>query len=120
MKFSNTHEWAELNDSIAVVGISNFGRIHLGDIINIKLPNVNENVKKDQIVCTIESNKAAVDIHTPLSGTIIEINKTLERDLKPLNISPEQQGWIFKVKISNKQEFESLMSLQEYEKKVSK
>ncbi|NGX28297.1 MAG: Glycine cleavage system H protein [Candidatus Anoxychlamydiales bacterium] len=119
MKFSATHEWAELNGDIATIGVTNFGRMHLGDVVNIGLPEVGKNVSKDQEVCVIESNKAAVDLHSPLTGEIVEVNDKLKNDLSILNKSPEDQGWLFKVKINDKSEYENLMSLEEYEKKVS-
>ncbi len=120
MKFSQTHEWVDQNNEIATVGITNYGRMHLGDIVNIKLPEVNKEVTKDQEVCIIESNKAAVDVHSPISGTIIEINQTLSENISILNSSPEKDGWIFKVKMKNPKELDALMDLKKYEKKVSK
>jgi len=120
MKFSDSHEWAELTNDIAVVGVTNFGRMLLGDVINIKLPQVGKNVKKKEEVGVLESNKAAVDFHTPLSGEIIEVNQGLASDLNKLNTSPEKEGWIFKIRVKDSKEYDSLMSLEEYEKKVSK
>lgn len=120
MKFSNTHEWVELDNDIATIGITNFGRMHLGEIVNIQLPKVGKQVKSKEEVGVVESNKAAVDFHSPLSGEIIEINKKLNNDLDILNREPEKKGWLFKVKVQNPKEFNSLMSLEEYEKKVSK
>lgn len=119
MKFSNTHEWVELNKDIATVGVTNFGRMHLGEVVNIELPVVGKQVNKDQEIGVLESNKAAVDFHSPLSGEVIQVNEKLKKDLKILNESPEKEGWIFKLKIKNPKEFESLMSLEEYEKKIS-
>ena len=119
MKFSNTHEWVEIKNDIATVGVTNFGRMHLGDVANIKLPEKNKEVKANEAVCVLESNKAVVDIHSPMSGKIVEINDKLNSDLKDLNTSPEEKGWLFKVKISDPNEENDLMTLDEYEKKVS-
>jgi glycine cleavage system H protein len=120
MKFSNTHEWAELQNDIATIGITNFGRMHLGEVVNIQLPKVKRKVKKNEEVGVLESNKAAVDFHSPLTGEIIQVNEKLNKDLNLLNKSPEKEGWLFKVKIENPKEYEELMPLEEYEKKVSK
>jgi len=118
MKFSDAHAWVELNEDIATVGITNFGRIHLGEIVNIELPKLNKIVKKNDAVCVIESNKAAVDFHTPLSGKIIEVNEKLLKDLNILNTSSEGMGWIFKLKINDKKEYDKLLTFNEYEKKL--
>jgi len=120
MKFSNTHEWVEIKNDIATTGISNFGRMHLGEIVNIKLPEMNREVKKNEAVCILESNKTAIDVHSLMSGKIVQVNENLYKDLKDLNASPEEKGWLFKVKITKPKEEEDLMTLDEYEKKVSK
>ncbi len=119
MKFSNTHEWVEIKDGIATVGITNFGRMHLGDVVHVKLPVIGLEVRANQAICVLESNKAAVDIHSPMSGKIVEINDKLIKDLKDLNTSAEEKGWLFKIKISNPNEENDLMTLDEYEKKIS-
>jgi glycine cleavage system H protein len=120
MKFSNTHEWVELQKDIATIGITNFGRIHLGEVVNIQLPKIGKKVKSSQEVGVLESNKAAVDFHSPLSGEIVQVNDKLKKDLSSLNVSPEKDGWIFKVRIDNPKEYDALMTFKEYEKKVSK
>jgi len=120
MKFSNTHEWVEMQNDIATIGITNFGRIHLGEVVNIQLPKLKEQVKSGQEVGVLESNKAAVDYHSPMSGEIIQVNENLNKDLSILNKAPEKDGWLFKIKVKNQKEYESLMSLEEYEKKISK
>jgi len=119
MKFSKTHEWVEIKGDIATIGVTNFGRMHLGEIVNIKLPNLNKDVKANEAICVLESNKAAVDIHSPMSGKIIEVNNKLEKNLEDLNTSAEEKGWLFKVKITDPKEENNLMDLDEYEKKVS-
>ncbi|MBN2478827.1 MAG: glycine cleavage system protein GcvH [Parachlamydiales bacterium] len=120
MKFSSTHEWGEINNDIVTVGITNFGRMHLGEVVNLTLPKIHEKVKANQEVCVVESNKAAVDVHSPVSGKIVETNNKILKDLEILNKSPEEEGWLFKVKVKNLDEFNKLMSLEEYEKKISK
>jgi len=120
MKFSDTHEWVEIQNDIATVGISHFGRMHLGEVVNVQLPVVGKEVRKDQEVGVLESNKAAVDFHSPISGKIIEINEELKKDLTDLNVASETKGWLFKLKVKDLEEYNSLMDLEEYEKKISK
>ncbi|NGX56280.1 MAG: Glycine cleavage system H protein [Candidatus Anoxychlamydiales bacterium] len=120
MRFSNSHEWAEkFDENTLIIGITNYGKMHLGQIINIKLPDLKK-VNANEEVCIVESDKAAVDVHSPISGEIIDVNKELNQSLDKLNTSPEKEGWIFKIKVQNFDEFEKLLSLEDYEKKVSK
>ena len=120
MKFSSSHEWVELNDNIATVGITNYGRMHLGDVINITLPEIGKEVKASDAICVLESNKAAVDSHSPMSGKVTQINEELKTNLDKLNKAPETEGWLFKLQVSDPKELDQLMNLEEYEKKVSK
>ncbi|MFA6119315.1 MAG: glycine cleavage system protein GcvH [Parachlamydiales bacterium] len=118
MRFSSSHAWAKLDGEIATIGISNYGKIHLGEIVNIELPEVEKVVKKDQDVCVLESNKAAVDFHSPLSGKIIEINVKLIDHLNIINTSAEDDGWIYKLKVSEKKEYDNLMTFEDYERSL--
>lgn len=120
MKFSNTHEWVETKDNVAIIGVSNFGRMHLGVVVNIKLPSVGKKVIVNEEVVVLESNKAAVDIHSPVSGEIIEVNDELNNNINILNTSPEEKGWLFKIIMDDPSQVDGLMSFDEYEKKVSK
>ena len=113
-KFSKDHEWIELNDNMATIGITNHAQESLGDIVFIDLPEVGKNVQAGNEICVIESVKAASDIYSPLDGEIFEVNTTLSEDASIINKDAENEGWIFKVKISNPNQFKDLMSSEEY------
>lgn len=116
MKFTDSHEWLELEgNQIARVGITNYAQKELGDIVYVELPIVGKSVKARQEISVLESTKAAADIYSPVSGTIIEINEKLSSTPELINQSPEKEGWIYKISLSNSAESDMLMEKQEYE-----
>ena len=114
-KYTEEHEWVQLSGEIATVGITNHAQESLGDIVFVDLPTLGKEVKAKEELCVIESVKAASDIYTPLDGEIIEINETLKDNAAIVNQDPENNGWIFKLKINDNSSFDKLMTLSEYE-----
>ena len=113
-KYSKEHEWIILDKDIATVGITDHAQESLGDIVFVELPNVGSTVTSGAEVSTIESVKAASDIYSPVDGEIVEINDKLSSDASIINNDAENEGWIFKIKISNLDQYNSLMSLEQY------
>ena len=113
-KYTKEHEWVEINGDIATVGITNHAQESLGDIVFIDLPTVGKEVKSNDEICVIESVKAASDIYAPIDGKITEINNNLSDDASIVNQDPEKEGWIFKMKISDQNQYSNLMTLDEY------
>lgn len=115
MKFTDSHEWIEWGtDQIAVVGITTFAQKELGDIVFVELPNINQTINAKQEVAVLESTKAAADIYSPVSGEIVEVNLQLQKTPELINQSSEKQGWIYKIRLSNPSELDSLMDKQTY------
>ena len=115
-KFSKKHEWVELNDDIATVGITKHATEMLGDIVFVELPEKGSSVKKDGNAGVVESTKAASDVYTPVSGEVIECNQAIVDDPSKINSDPENQAWFFKLKIKDNSEMNSLMNKEEYDK----
>ena len=113
--FSKDHEWVEINDKIATVGISKHATEELGDITYIELPEL-ASVKQGEILTTVESVKAASDIYSPISGTVIKVNEDLEDTPEIVNDSPEKDGWICQLNNINVDELDKLMNKSEYER----
>tara|TARA_B100001996_G_C18628199_1_gene580670 strand:+ start:396 stop:770 length:375 start_codon:yes stop_codon:yes gene_type:complete len=113
-KYSKEHEWIIVDKDIATVGITNHAQESLGDIVFVELPNLGSTVTSGAEVSTIESVKAASDIYSPVDGEIVEINDKLSSDASIINNDAENEGWIFKLKITNSDQIDSLMSLSEY------
>ena len=113
-KYTKEHEWVEVEGDTATVGITNHAQESLGDIVFIDLPTVGKEAKSNEELCVIESVKAASDIYAPIDGEVIEINNNLSDDASIVNQDPENTGWIFKMKISNPDQYSGLMTLDEY------
>jgi glycine cleavage system H protein len=113
-KYTKEHEWVEVDGDTATVGITNHAQESLGDIVFIDLPTVGKEVKSNEELCVIESVKAASDIYAPIDGEVIEINNNLNDDASIVNQDPENEGWIFKMKISDPSQYNNLMTLDEY------
>jgi glycine cleavage system H protein len=113
-KYTKEHEWVEVDGDTATVGITNHAQESLGDIVFIDLPTVGKEVKSNEELCVIESVKAASDIYAPIDGEVIEINNNLNDDASIVNQDPEKEGWIFKMKISDLNQYNNLMTLDEY------
>ena len=113
-KYTKEHEWVEVDGDTATVGITNHAQESLGDIVFIDLPTVGKEVKSNEELCVIESVKAASDIYAPIDGEVIEINNNLNDDASIVNQDPEKEGWIFKIKISDLNQYNNLMTLDEY------
>lgn len=114
-KYTKNHEWIELIDETAIIGVTNHAQESLGDIVFIDLPEIGRVVSINEEVCVIESVKAASDIFSPVDGEIIEINKSLHDNAALINKEAEREGWIFKVKINDKAQLDTHMSFSDYE-----
>ena len=115
-KFSKKHEWVSLDGDVATVGITKHATELLGDIVFAEVPEVGKSVEKESQAAVVESTKAASDVYSPISGEITEGNKSIVDDPSSINADPEGASWFFKLKIKEKEEFESLMSKEEYDK----
>jgi glycine cleavage system H protein len=114
-KFTKEHEWILIKEGgLAVIGISDFAQRQLGDIVSIELPKVGSIFRKMQAMAIIDSVKASSDIYCALSGEVIEVNEGLLEHPEWINQSPYDLGWIVKVKPSNIEEFNSLMTNEQY------
>ncbi len=115
LKYTSSHEWAGLQGSEAMIGITDHAQEALGDIVYIELPTVGTQVKQGAEVAVVESVKAAADIYAPLSGKVIEVNTALVNAPEGVNQDPYGKGWLMKIAISHPQELESLLTLEAYE-----
>lgn len=119
MKFTNTHEWIDVEGEIGIVGVSEHAQQELGDIVYVELPQVGKEVKAGQEAAVLESTKAAADVYSPVSGLIVEVNRELVDHSELVNRSPQKEGWIYKVKLSNVNELEDLQDEASYLNKIT-
>lgn len=119
MKFAETHEWIEVDGDVGTVGVSDHAQKELGDIVYVELPKVGKVVNAGDEVAVLESTKAAADVYSPVSGTIVEVNDTLSKASETVNQAAESDGWLFKIRLSDKSQLDQLMNSQEYQSKFS-
>jgi glycine cleavage system H protein len=119
LKFTKEHEWLEIKeDGMAIIGISDFAQEQLDDIVSIELPKAGSVFRQGQTISIVDSVKASSDIYAPISGEIIEVNEGLIEKPEMINQSPYDLGWIVKIKPSNMEEFESLMTKEQYDRYI--
>ena len=119
MKFTDSHEWIDTKDGVSVVGVTIYAQKELGDIVYVELPKVGKQIKKGDAAAVLESTKAAADVYAPVSGTIIAVNTELSQRPELVNTSPEQEGWLFKLTLSDAKELDSLLDSSAYLAKLS-
>ena len=118
VKFSKNHEWVQLKEDVAVVGITKHATEMLGDIVFVEVPEKGKIVEANDQTAVVESTKAASDVYSPISGEITEGNKIIVDDPSKINTDPEGESWFFKIKLKDKTQFDSLMTKEDYEKFV--
>jgi glycine cleavage system H protein len=107
--FTKDHEWIRVDGNNAAVGISNHAQEQLGDIVFAETPEAGRSLRKGEEAAVVESVKAASDVYSPISGTVIEGNPALADDPAIINNDPEGAGWFFKLEVTDPSELEGLM-----------
>lgn len=119
LRYSETHEWVKVEDDIAIVGVTDFAQSEMGDITYVDMPDVDDEVVKDEEFGALESVKASSDLISPVSGVVVENNEALEDAPELVNQDP-YENWIIKVKMSDPEELNDLISAEEYTKLTEK
>ena len=116
LKFLDSHEWIKVDDNTAIVGISDHAQNELGEVVFVELPAIGDEFVLGDEAAVVESVKAASEVYTPISGEVIEVNDTLEESPELVNTSPYEEGWFFKLKVSDENlgSIDSLMTAEEY------
>ncbi|WP_252260045.1 glycine cleavage system protein GcvH [Erythrobacter aurantius] len=117
--FTDEHEWIEIEDDVATVGITDYAQEQLGDIVFVELPEVGVTLDKGGDAAVVESVKAASDVYSPISGEVTEGNSALEEEPALVNSSPEEDGWFFRMTVADASELEGLMDEAAYKEFVA-
>ena len=115
LKYMESHEWARREDDIAVIGITFYAQQEIQDVVYVELPEVGTIVEQHKEFGVIESVKSAFDLYAPVSGEVIEINEDLEDAPELVNEDPYGKGWMIKIKMTNPDELNNLMTAEEYQ-----
>ena len=119
LKYVASHEWLrQEEDGSITVGITHHPQDLLGDIVYVELPEVGENVAVDAEIAVVESVKAASDVYAPIAGEILAVNEALVDAPEIINEDPYGEGWFFKIKPENVDDYENLMDADEYQDSI--
>ena len=118
IKYTKEHEWVSLDGETATIGITDYAQSQLGDIVFVEFPDINSEINQNETFGVIEAVKTVADLFAPVSGEIIEVNSSLEDSPNFINSDPYVSGWIIKVKINDSNEYNGLMSSDDYEEHI--
>ena len=118
LKYTKDHEWVSLEGDIATVGITDFAQSELGDIVYVEVETLDQTLEKDEVFGSVEAVKTVSDLFLPLAGEIIEFNDSLESDPEKVNSDPYGEGWMIKIKVSNVDDFNELLSSEAYKELI--
>lgn len=116
--YTKEHEWLQIENAIATIGITDFAQSELGDIVFVEVNQTGEVLKKGQVFGTIEAVKTVSDLYLPVGGIIIEVNALLQNEPELINSDPYGEGWIIKLKVDDESEVQQLMDAEAYGKMV--
>jgi glycine cleavage system H protein len=119
LRYASTHEWVRPEgEGVYTVGISEHAQELLGDMVFVELPDVGSDVSTGDDVAVAESVKAASDVYAPISGEIVAVNEELEDSPELVNSDPYGDGWLFKIKTDDAEEFEALLDAEGYQTSI--
>jgi len=118
LKFTEDHEWLELDGDFATIGITEHAAAQLGDLVFVQLPDVGAQLTKGSAAAVVESVKAASDVFAPLDGQVVEINQAIVDDPSIVNADPRKDGWFFKLKLADANSAGALLDEADYKKLI--
>lgn len=117
--YTKDHEWAQVDENIVTVGITEYAQDALGEVVFVELPEEGAKVTQAERFGVIESVKAVSDLFSPVSGTVIEVNNSLMDDPSVLNDDPMNNGWLIRIEMDTEKELANLMRAPEYKKLIN-
>ena len=120
LKYTKDHEWIKVEGDIATIGITDFAQGELGDIVYVDISTGGQALKQHDVFGTVEAVKTVSDLFMPVSGTVAEVNKGLDKNPEKVNTDPYGDGWMVKVKISNAAEISGLLDAASYKALIGK
>ena len=115
IKYTEDHEWVQVEGDVATVGITQHAQDALGDVVFVELPEVGKTYAQKDTAGVVESVKAAADVYMPITGEVVEVNEALRADPALANSDPLGAGWFFKVRLSQPDEVAALMDEAAYD-----
>jgi glycine cleavage system H protein len=118
LKYTKDHEWIRVEGDFAFVGITDFAQGELGDIVYLEIETLGETLAKEEVFGTIEAVKTVSDLFMPVSGEILEMNEVLKDSAEIVNTDPYEKGWLIRIKITNTDELDELLSADQYKSMI--
>lgn len=119
LKYTKDHEWVKVEGDVATIGITDFAQGELGDIVYVEVDTLDETLEIEEVFGTVEAVKTVSDLFLPLTGEIIEFNESLEDEPEKVNSDPYGDGWMIKLKFSDKSQVDNLLSAEDYKAIIS-
>jgi glycine cleavage system H protein len=118
LKYLDTHEYARTDEDIVTIGITAFAVDQMGDIVFLELPEVDSTVEKGETFGTVESVKAVEDLHSPVSGTVLERNDAMIESPEQIADDPYGDGWLIRVRLDDPEDLDEALSVEDYREQV--
>lgn len=115
LHYSKDHEWIRVEGDTGTIGITDYAQNSLGDVVYVELPKVGESFSAHESFGSVESVKAVSELFSPVSGEVLEVNESLQDEPEKVNSDPYGEGWMIRIRLSDKGEIDSLLSAAEYE-----
>jgi glycine cleavage system H protein len=120
LKYTKDHEWVKIEGNQATIGVTDFAQSELGDIVYVDISSVGQQINQHDVFGTVEAVKTVSDLYMPVSGKVIEFNKSLESAPEKVNSDPYGEGWMVKVSITNPGEAADLLTAAQYKELIGK
>jgi glycine cleavage system H protein len=118
--YTKDHEWAQVDDNVVSVGITEYAQDALGEVVYVELPEEGQKVTQNEPFGVVESVKAVSDLFAPVSGTVVEVNDSLTDNPGNVNDDPYGDGWLIRIEMDSEKELVTLMPAADYEKLIKK
>ena len=118
LKYAKSHEWVRVAGTMATVGITDHAQHELTDVVFVELPEVGRKIKAGDACAVVESVKTANDIYSPVSGEVAEVNPAVVADPALVNSEPYEDGWFYKIQLSNAAELNALLGPEQYQAQI--
>jgi glycine cleavage system H protein len=118
--YTKDHEWAQVDDNVVSVGITEYAQDALGEVVYVELPEEGQKVTQNEPFGVVESVKAVSDLFAPVSGTVVEVNDVLMEQPGNVNDDPYGDGWLIRIEMDSEKELTALMNAGDYEKLTKK
>ncbi|MGC6532690.1 MAG: glycine cleavage system protein GcvH [Flavobacteriales bacterium] len=118
LKYTKDHEWVKVEGDTATIGITDFAQGELGDIVFVEIETEGETLDNEEVFGTVEAVKTVSDLFMPVTGEVLEFNSALEDNPALVNEDPYGEGWMIKVKVSDADELDALLSAAQYQELI--